>query len=207
MSVFVKICGITNLEDALACVDAGADALGFNFYPRSPRYITPESAAAIVNVLPAMPRKVGVFVNSAPADVAEIRRVAALDIVQLHGDEDPAIYTSVVGVPVWRALRVDAALHIETLPQWPVDALLLDGPAGALYGGAGVPFDWAAARGLASRIVIAGGLDASNVGEAITQAQPWGVDSCSRLESAPGIKDHKKIRAFVKAVREYGRDL
>lgn len=206
MPVLVKICGITNLRDALASVEAGAGALGFNFYPLSPRYVTPEAAAKIAAALPAAIRKVGVFVNSPPETVAGILQTVGLDTVQLHGDEDPALYADAAGTPLWRALRVDAAFRAEA-PRWPVEALLLDGPAGTLYGGAGIPFDWAAVRGMAPRIVIAGGLDASNVGEAIAQARPWGVDSCSRLESAPGIKDHKKIRAFVKAARDQSHGL
>lgn len=198
MPVLVKICGITKLEDALASVDAGADALGFNFFTKSPRYIAPEAAAEIIAALPAGIRKVGVFVNTAPAEVAAVCRAVGLDTVQLHGEEDPALYIGETAL--WRAVRVDAAFRAVDLPRWPVEALLLDGPAGTLYGGAGIPFDWEAARGMAQRIVIAGGLDASNVAEAIRQARPWGVDSCSRLESAPGIKDHGRIRAFVKAV-------
>lgn len=200
MPVLVKICGITRLEDALASVEAGADALGFNFFPASPRYITPDAAALIASALPFQIRKVGVFVNATPEAVAGIRRTVGLDTVQLHGDEDPSDFA--VGGTLWRALRVDAAFRAEALPQWRVEAILLDGPAGALYGGAGHPFDWEAARGIARRIVIAGGLDHQNVAEAIRLAQPWGVDSCSRLESAPGIKDHGRIRAFVKAVRD-----
>ncbi len=200
MPVLVKICGITRLEDALASVEAGADALGFNFFPASPRYVSPEVAGRIVSVLPAGIRKVGVFVNPEPEAVARIRKTVGLDTVQLHGDEDPVLFTGVD--PLWRALRVDAGFRADALPSWPVEAILLDGPAGVLYGGAGLPFDWAAARGIGCRIVIAGGLDAQNVAEAIRLAQPWGVDSCSRLESAPGIKDHGRIRAFVKAVRD-----
>jgi phosphoribosylanthranilate isomerase len=200
MHVLVKICGITSLKDALASVEAGADALGFNFFPKSPRYVSPDVAAAITKTLPPTVLKVGVFVNEAPGHVEAIRQQAGLDVVQLHGDEDPARYAG--EARVWRALRVDASLRAETIPPWPVEAVLLDGPAGALYGGAGVPFDWAAARGLPFRIVVAGGLDPGNVAQAIRLAQPWGVDACSRLESSPGIKDHERIRAFVNAVRE-----
>lgn len=200
MPVLVKICGITRLEDALASVEAGADALGFNFFPESPRYIAPEAAALIVSALPAEIRKVGVFVNATPEAVARIREAVGLDTVQLHGDEDPARFA--FDGALWRALRVDAVFRPEAIPAWPVEAILFDGPAGALYGGAGLPFDWEAVRGIAARMVIAGGLDARNVAEAIRQARPWGVDSCSRLESAPGIKDHGRIRAFVKAVRD-----
>lgn len=199
MSVLVKICGITTLEDAFASVDAGADALGFNFYAKSPRYIQPEAAAQIIAQLPGHIRTVGVFVNMPALEVAAIRAVTGLGVAQLHGDEDPFAYTE--AGPLWRALRVDAAFDPARLPDWPVEALLLDGPAGDLYGGAGVTFDWRAARALAMKVVLAGGLAPENVATAIVTAQPWGVDACSRLETAPGIKDHKKIRAFLDAVR------
>lgn len=199
MSVFVKICGITSREDALASVEAGVSALGFNFYARSPRYIEPEAAARIIEALPASVRKIGVFVNTSPEEVTSIRSLAGLDVVQLHGDEDPAVYTA--SGPLWRALRVDAQFDPAAIPAWPVEALLLDGPAGSLYGGAGITFDWKAARALPMRVVLAGGLSVENVAEAIAMARPWGVDACSGLETAPGIKDHKKIRAFLDAVR------
>lgn len=199
MSVLVKICGITNLEDALASAEAGAGAVGFNFYGRSPRYVQPEVAATIARMLPASVRKVGVFVNASPTDVDAIRSEVGLDVVQLHGAEDPAAYLALA--PLWRAVRVEEGFAPQQIPEWPVEAILLDGPAGALYGGAGIPFDWKAARALPVPVVLAGGLDASNVAEALRLAQPWGVDACSRLETAPGIKDHKKIRAFLQAVR------
>lgn len=200
MSVLVKVCGITTLEDALVSIEAGADALGFNFFPKSPRYLAPEAAAEITAALPATVRTVGVFVNESPQRVAAIRDLVGLNTVQLHGEEVPSRYTGTA--LLWRALRVDGPFHVEEIPDWPVEALLLDGPAGTLYGGAGIPFDWTAARGLPYRIVVAGGLDATNVAQAIQLARPWGVDACSRLESGPGIKDHGRIRAFVKAVRE-----
>ena len=203
MSVLVKVCGITTLEDALVSVEAGADALGFNFFSKSPRYIVPEAAAEIAAALPATVRTVGVFVNESPERVAAIRDLVGLNTVQLHGEEVPARYTG--KALLWRALRVDGPFQPEAIPDWPVEALLLDGPAGTLYGGAGIPFDWSAARGLPNRIVDAGGLDATNVAQAIRLARPWGVDACSRLESGPGIKDHGRIRAFVKAVREAER--
>lgn len=190
--MMVKICGITNREDALAAVEAGAGALGFNFWPRSPRCITSEQAARLLDGLPAGVLKVGVFVNQPEA--GEIARRLGLDVAQLCGEERPADYPA--GVRVWKAVRVDGNF---TLPDVPAEALLLDGPAGALYGGGGKTFDWRIAAGGARRIILAGGLDASNVREAIAAARPWGVDACSRLESSPGKKDHVKMAAFVKA--------
>ncbi len=199
MSVLVKICGITSLEDATVIIDAGATALGFNFYRRSPRYIEPEAAARIIAQLPAGIDTVGVFVNSPLDEVAAVRSTAGIGVVQLHGEEDPAAYAG--AGPLWRAVRVEGNFDASDIPAWPVEAILLDGPAGNLYGGAGIPFDWQAARSLPIRVVIAGGLSPDNVAEAIKVARPWGVDACSRLETAPGIKDHKKIRAFLDAVR------
>jgi phosphoribosylanthranilate isomerase len=197
--MIVKICGITNREDALAAVNGGAAALGFNFYPKSPRYIVPACAAEVIGAAPAHVWKVGVFVNESRERVAEIARVLALDVVQLHGDEAASDYPE--SVRVWKAVRVDAAFDPAAWRGNPAEALVLDGPAGAVYGGAGVAFDWRRARGL-PKIVLAGGLDASNVREAIAQAHPWGVDACSRLESAPGKKDHHKLAAFLKAALE-----
>ncbi len=204
MGALVKICGITNLPDALVSAEAGAHALGFNFFARSPRYIPPEAAAEIASALPAGVRKVGVFVNATPAEVDSIRASVGLDVVQLHGSEDPSDFLG--HVPLWRAVRVEAGFQPRQIPAWPVEAILLDGPAGALYGGAGIPFDWLSARALPMPVIIAGGLDAENVAEALRLAQPWGVDACSRLESSPGIKDHRKIHAFLDAVRAAERD-
>jgi len=192
----IKICGITNREDAEAAAAGGATAIGFNFYPRSPRYIAPELAAAI---RPAGVRRVGVFVNERPARVAEIARIAGLDVAQLHGDETPADYPE--GLAVWKAARVDAAFDFAAYADSPADALLLDGPAAELYGGSGQAFDWRLAARAAKRIIVAGGLDASNVAQAVEMARPWGVDACSRIESRPGKKDLEKMCQFLQAAR------
>jgi phosphoribosylanthranilate isomerase len=192
----VKVCGITNAADARAAVDAGAGALGFNFYPKSPRYLSAADAAAITAEVPAGVLKVGVFVNEPPARVAEIVREAGLDVAQLHGDE------SADGVPpgvrVWKAFRVDLEFGLEQLESFPAEAFLLDTPT-EMYGGSGHTFDWSRARGGTGRILLAGGLDEGNVREAIAVAQPWGVDACSRLESAPGKKDHGRMARFIAA--------
>ena len=192
-----KICGITNAEEATAAMEGGATALGFNFYPRSPRYIAPEDAAQI----PSAPgvRRVGVFVNEAPGRVEEIARIASLDVAQLHGDETPADYPG--GVAVWKAVRVAAGFDSSQYDGLPAEALLLDGPAADLYGGAGKTFDWTLAGASTRRIILAGGLDASNVAQAITLVRPWGVDACSRIESAPGRKDYKKMTEFLESAR------
>jgi len=194
----IKVCGITTAEDAAAAVAGGATAIGFNFYPKSKRYITPEAAAGIARGLPAGITKVGVFVNETTAEVERVAALASLDVAQLHGDEAPDQAPGTIRF--WKAFRVDEgfdAARLELYPQ--AEAFLLDGPAGAEYGGSGKPFAWTVAAGSPHRIVIAGGLDASNAGEAIRQARPWGVDACSRIESSPGRKDHRKMSEFLKA--------
>jgi phosphoribosylanthranilate isomerase len=196
--MIVKICGITNSQDAAAAIDSGANAIGFNFYGPSPRYIAPERAAAIGTASGV--RRVGVFVNEPRGRVEEIARIAGLDVAQLHGEE--ALDTYPAEVTVWKAARVSAAFNLADFADSPAEALLLDGPAGELYGGAGITFDWKMACATAQRIVLSGGLDGSNVEEAIAIAHPWGVDACSRIESAPGKKDHKKMLEFIRAARK-----
>ena len=195
--MILKICGITNQDDASAAIDAGATAIGFNFYPRSPRYIRPEQAADIVTA--AGVRRVGVFVNQEPARVQEIAQTARLDVAQLHGDETMEQALFCQPLKVWKAARVNTALDLTPYRDYPAEALLLDGPAGELYGGSGKSFDWRLVQNAGRKIVLAGGLDASNVAAAIEIARPWGVDACSRIETAPGKKDHKKMTAFLHA--------
>jgi len=192
----IKICGITCQEDADAAIAGGATAIGFNFFAGSPRYIAPETAARIRS---AGVRRVGVFVNESRTRIAEIAGRAALDVAQLHGDESPAEYPELL--PVWKAARVDGSFDFDRYRGNPAEALLLDGPAAQLYGGSGKTFDWRRAARCRNRIIIAGGLDASNVALAVELAHPWGVDACSRIESAPGRKDHKKMMEFLQAAR------
>ncbi len=189
--MMVKICGITNLEDALAAIEGGAAALGFNFWPRSPRYITPESARRLIENLPEKVDKVGVFVDEAPGAVAAVASETGLDVVQLHGREAAIEFPQ--GLRVWKAIRMGEKFDRTALDQFPAEALLLDGPSN------GMPFDWTIAAGIPRKVIVAGGLDAENVGRAIEQARPWGVDACSRIESAPGKKDHGKMAQFLKA--------
>jgi phosphoribosylanthranilate isomerase len=199
--MILKICGITNQDDATAAIEAGATAVGFNFYPRSPRYIAPEQAAAIATG--GAVRRVGVFVNETRERVEEIARIARLDVAQLHGEETPAEYPN--ALTVWKALRVDASFDMALYRETPVEALLLDGPAGPLYGGAGKSFDWRLVRDADRKIVLAGGLDGSNVAAAIELVRPWGVDACSRIESAPGRKDRRKMTEFLEAAMAAAR--
>jgi phosphoribosylanthranilate isomerase len=207
----VKICGITNLDDARCALDAGADMLGFIFYPRSPRYIQPDTARVLVNAVKAWRHEiitVGVFVNEPPTHVLETLEAAGLDLAQLSGDE-PVADVQVLGERAYKAIRdANAALKIAALPRRLPSAvgpdLLLDADHPTLYGGSGVRADESLAATLARqrRLMLAGGLTPDNVAQAIHVAQPWGVDVASGVEAVPGRKDHDKVRAFIKAVRE-----
>jgi phosphoribosylanthranilate isomerase len=201
----VKICGVTNLEDALLCVEAGADMLGFNFYPRSPRYVAPPEARRITDQLPASVLSVGVFVNEeSPGRVEELAARAGVAAVQLHGDEPAAYCRALDGRPVIKALRVSADFAPESAVTCGTQAVLLDSYSKDLYGGTGDVCDWSAARrvrALVPRLFLAGGLGPGNVAEAVRAVAPYAVDACSLLERAPGLKDAGRVRAFIAAVR------
>ena len=198
--MIVKICGITNREDALAAAEAGASALGFIFYPDSRRYILPDTAALIAEAVPKTVWKVGVFVNEQPERVAEVAALAGLDVVQLVG---PAGHPSGAPVPhlrLWRALPVGPDFRLSQLEAWPeAEALVLDTAVPGRYGGTGQTFPWELARGATRKVILAGGLHAGNVREAIRAARPWGVDASSSLETAPGVKSHARVAAFIAA--------
>jgi phosphoribosylanthranilate isomerase len=199
--MMVKICGITNRDDAMAAVDAGASAIGFNFYHDSPRYISPTGAAIIAEKLPAEVWKVGVFVDETAETIARIGLQVGLDVAQLHG------LSQARGLRVWHACKAGDpdALNIAVAmlsADGTIEAFLLDAPSGPLQGGTGVTWDWSIAKDLPHKIIIAGGLDGDNVAQAIREAQPWGVDACSRLEKSPGLKDHFKMRKFIIAALE-----
>ncbi len=201
----VKICGITNWPDAQRAIEAGCDAIGFNFCLRSPRYIAPQAASAIRRRLPREIAAIGVFVNEAPASVAELAGAIRLDYAQLHGEETPAAARAVGrSTPVIKAFRVGPRFEAARIARYPAAAFLLDGapPNGRLRGGTGHSFDWALARPAAQYgpIVLAGGLTAENVAQAIRTAHPSAVDVASGVESAPGHKDPRKLRAFLDAV-------
>jgi phosphoribosylanthranilate isomerase len=197
--VQVKICGITSVEDAQAAVDAGADALGFVFYPPSPRYVTPEEAEQIIHTLPPFVTTVGLFVDVALAIVCETAAHCGLDRVQLHGRETPEFCRQVTR-PVIKAFRVENARSLRLLPEYKVSAYLLDAyVVGALPGGTGVSFSWelAAQASPYGPVILAGGLTPENVKVAIAQTHPYGVDVSTGVERAPGIKDHEKVRQFI----------
>ncbi|MCA1575629.1 MAG: phosphoribosylanthranilate isomerase [Acidobacteria bacterium] len=203
--VRVKICGITNLEDALASIEAGAHALGFNFYRQSPRYIEPTQARRIIEQLPAFVFTVGVFVNEPRAEQVErLAMEAHVQAVQLHGDESTSYCRELKRLFVIKALRVNNDFKPEQAAQYDAHAILLDGFSARAYGGAGQGFDWSIAmrtRPLVAKLFLAGGLNANNVGAAIASVQPYAVDACSALERVPGHKDLTRVRAFIQAAR------
>lgn len=201
----VKVCGVTNVEDALSALEAGADMLGFNFYARSPRYVSPAEARRIVEQLPDNVSCVGVFVNEpAPADVERIAREAGLDAVQFHGDELPAYCRSLRGLTTIKALRVGADFKVESAVAYDTDAVLLDAYVHGARGGTGHTFDWTLAshtRERVSRLFLAGGLNPDNVAAAVTAVHPYAVDVCSGVETSPGRKSPQLMRRFVEQVR------
>lgn len=202
MTFRVKVCGNTRLEDALTAVECGADALGFIFYPASPRAADPDVVARIVPRLPAFVVTVGVFVNESVDAIHRIMAQCRLDRVQLHGQEP---YETIARLerPAYRARKPRSRTELDALLAEPDETLLLDTYDASLQGGTGRTFDWEWARlaGQRKRVILAGGLTAENVARAIDQARPYAVDVSSSLESSPGIKDPRKIEAFFLALR------
>ena len=200
----VKICGITNAVDALAAVEAGAALLGFNFYPKSPRYVSPIDVRRIVEQLPEHVKGVGVFVNEDASAVARIASEASVDVVQLHGDETPEFCANLRGLSVIKALRVGEGFRAEDASRFETDALLLDAYVKDVRGGTGHTFDWSIAsrtREVVRRLFLAGGLTPENVGAAVESVRPYAVDVCSGVEIAPGRKSFQLMTRFVEAVR------
>ncbi len=204
----VKICGITNLEDALSSAKFGADALGFNFYQKSPRYLEPEMARKIIGQLPPEVLKVGVFVNESIENILETSELAGLDAIQLHGDETLQ-FVSDVGVKtkleIIKALRVTPDFKPEDAVGYGAHAILLDGYSTRERGGSGETFDWDIAKkvsALVGQLYLAGGLSPENVRVAISEVRPFCVDACSSLESLPGKKDLEKLRLFIAEAKQ-----
>jgi phosphoribosylanthranilate isomerase len=203
MSTRVKICGITNLADAQAAIAAGADALGFNFYEKSPRHVSLPTAAEISRQLPPFILRVGVFVN-APEDLI-VRAIsgAGLTMLQFHGDEPPEFCTQ-FGLMSMKAFRIRDAESLPAIPDYRTDAYLLDAYSSEARGGTGEKFNWdlaVAAQKFGKPIFLAGGLTPENVAEAVRKVHPFGVDVSSGVESSPGIKDAEKVKAFITVVR------
>ena len=202
--VKVKVCGITNIGDARAAVEYGADALGLVF-ARSPRQVGVEEAREVAEALPEGVLKVGVFVNEEPGEVFRVATAVGLDYVQLHGDEGPEVVTELRdrGVKVIKALRVRDEGSLAVLERFDADLFLLDAYSEKARGGTGERFDWGLAKSLKGRdnILVSGGLAPENVGEAIRLFEPYGVDASSSLESSPGKKDKERVRRFIFAAR------
>ena len=199
----VKICGITNLEDALLSAKFGADALGFNFFEKSSRYITPEKASEIIEQLPQEILKVGVFVNETLDHIAEISAICKLNAIQLHGEESPGFCKELkarTNLEIIKAFRVSPEFKPEDVLQYEVDAVLLDAYSSKEHGGTGETFDWEVAKKVQEifpKMYLAGGLAAENIANAILIVKPHAIDACSGIERQKGKKDKLKLINFL----------
>ena len=200
--VKVKICGMTQLKDALFAVDQGATAVGFIFYNKSPRSVTMKAAREIIAKLPPFVDTVGVFVNETAERVNKVADYCGLDLVQLHGEESPA-FCRKINRRVIKAFRIKDLQSFKKLEKYSVSGFLLDTFSENLHGGTGKVFDWNLAHRAKKMgpIILAGGLTSRNICQAIRQVRPYGVDVCSGVEKEPGIKDPEKVRAFLKNIR------
>jgi phosphoribosylanthranilate isomerase len=200
----IKICGIKTVTDALAAIEAGADLIGFNFYPKSPRYVDVGMCRNIMSVMRQHGRVtcVGVFVNTTVAEINATMETCGLSLAQLHGDETVEMLEALDG-KAFKAFR-GIPESVDGIARSEAPAFLVDASVKDVYGGSGVTVDWSAAAELAKRypLLLAGGLTPENVAEAVSRVKPWGVDVASGVESAPGEKDARKMKAFVQAVRD-----
>lgn len=202
--VKVKICGITNLEDAIASVGAGCNALGFVFYKKSPRYIIPQQAKRIIRLIPSSITKIGVFVNAKKKTIDNIARMCKLDILQFHGYESPEFCKKFKGYKIIKAVRIKNKNSLNGLSKYPVWGFMFDSYNKNLFGGTGNKFDWNIIKNIKLKkrnIFLSGGLDAKNVKEAIRLIKPNWVDVSSSVELKPGKKDYKKVKKFIETVR------
>ena len=199
----IKICGITNPEDALLAADLGADAVGFIFYKGSKRYIDPKDAGRIISSLPPFVSAVGVFVNQNIEEINEYAHISGIDTIQLHGDETPG-FCGGLTYRLIKAVRGKDAVNIAEVELYPVRAILFDKHSDELYGGSGSSFDWDLLKGLeiSKKVILSGGLTPENVSFAVRSVKPYGVDVSSGVEDAPGKKNHTKMKKFIKAVRD-----
>jgi phosphoribosylanthranilate isomerase len=200
--VRVKICGVRNLEEAMAAVEAGADALGFNFWPKSPRYVSPTDARSVIKQVSPLIASIGVFVNEPSQRIIEIANATGLSAVQLHGDETPEFCAAFASIKLIKAFRVGSDFDCASIKEFPVEMVLLDTGAKGSYGGTGKVFDWRVAVEAKkyAPVMLAGGLKIENVAEAISTVTPAAIDVCSGIEAAPGRKDLAKLRDFMAEV-------
>jgi phosphoribosylanthranilate isomerase len=200
--VRVKICGVRSFEEARVAVEAGVDALGFNFWPKSPRYVAPESAREMIAAMTPLVACVGVFVNEGDQRIRELVSELGLSAVQLHGDEPPDFCAKLDSLRIIKTFKVGPEFDLRTIRGYAVNAILLDTAVKGIYGGTGKRFDWQVAIE-AKRygpMILAGGLNEGNVAEAIERVQPMAIDVCSGVEAEPGRKDLDKLRSFMAAV-------
>ena len=202
LQIKVKICGMTQLKDALFAVEQGVDAVGFIFYKKSPRAVTMKTVREIITKLPPLVDTVGVFVNESAERLNKVADYCGLDLVQLHGEESPA-FCRKIHRRVIKAFRVKDLQSIKQLEKFPVSGFLLDTFSDDLHGGTGKTFDWNLALPVKKMgpVILAGGLTPRNILQAVRQVRPYGVDVCSGVEKSPGIKDLEKVRAFLKNIR------
>ena len=204
----IKICGITNIDDALMAIDAGADALGFNFVPNTPRYLKDTKAAAkIIEQLPPFITTIGLFVNADAEVIQGTADECNLDMLQLHGEESPQFCQS-LNHRIIKAVRIKNESSVSHLSDYRVSGYLLDTYVKGVLGGTGVAFDWqlAVKAKQYGQIILAGGLDPDNVASAVEQVRPYGVDVSSGVEASPGRKDPVKVGAFIQNVKEVDRE-
>jgi phosphoribosylanthranilate isomerase len=206
MSTLVKICGLTNIDDTLDAIDCGADFIGFNFYPDSPRYIDPAKVKEIIKEIPGSVGKVGVFVNSDAQDVLDIAIELELDYLQFHGDETPE-YCNAFGRPWFKAFRLKDEKDLEEIPLYQAEWLLVDANVEKAFGGTGVISNWDLARAAkkSGSLFLSGGLKPDNIELALSSVKPYAVDVASGVESSPGIKDFGKVDEFIKRVKRHSR--
>ena len=199
----VKICGITNNQDALFAAECGATALGFIFYPPSPRYVTPEDALKIISTIPDMVIKVGVFVNDKADEIKRIMEYCALDMIQLHGDETPDFCRQFPSSIIIKALELKSDDDVNSVHNYDIAAILVDTRYAGLYGGTGKKSNWDLARSIRNKkpLILSGGLNTENIAEAIRSVLPAALDINSGAESSPGKKDHKKLARIFSIIR------
>lgn len=203
LAVKVKICGLTNYEDAMAAADMGADMLGFNFYPKSPRHITPDETVKIIDRIPAFVDIVGLFVNDPFERIEQTIEACHLDWVQLHGDETPEFCEQFrsLNAKTMKAIRVKDKKDIKLAEKYFTDAILLDAFDPKKYGGTGLVFDWNIIGNISKRVFLAGGINAENATKAV-ELGVYGIDVCSGVESKPGKKDHAKMRKLFDKIKD-----